>query len=258
MHTYLHAHLPSCTPPLMHTYLHAHLPSCTPPLKHTSPHAHLPSCTPPLKHTSPHAHLHLMHTSPHAHLLMHPASTLLPIYPTHPPPHPSHPISSHPKFFTPLQGSSSPDCPLQCDKCGDGLYLPSMTSSRCQPCPQGTWRKAGLDYSSCVQCPPNTNTASFEAYVPIDCMAPGVLCVYECVHVCMCVYMCVCVVCACTCVCVLPSCCGLVSPPVCPEGKFYSECGPVCRPTCANPTPPDGCPTQCVQGCFCPPQHGGV
>ena len=198
------------------------------------------SCTPTFMYTSPHAHL-----PPHAHLssipTQFPVCTLIPIHPTHPPPHPSHPISSHPKFFTPLQGSSSPDCPLQCDKCGDSLYFPSMTSLLCQPCPQGMWRKAGLDYSSCVQCPPNTNTASFGASVPTDCVAPGVcvsVCVYMCVCVCcvcMSVYMCVCV---CTCVCVLPSCCGLVSPQVCPEGKFYSECGPVCQPTCANPIPP--------------------
>lgn len=103
------------------------------------------------------------------------------------------------------------DCPLQCDRCDDGYYLPPV-SSRCQPCPQGTWRRVGLDYTSCVQCPSNTNTSSFGASAPTDCIAP-----------------------------------------VCPEGKFYSECGPVCRPTCSNPTSPEGCPSDCVSGCFCPP-----
>ena len=38
---------------------------------------------------------------------------------------------------------------------------------------------------------------------------------------------------------------------VCSQGKVYSECGPVCPPTCTNPTPPSDCPTDCVPGCFC-------
>ena len=70
-------------------------------------------------------------------------------------------------------GISSPDCPAQCDKCGGGFYLPPM-SSQCQSCPQGTWRQMGMDYTSCVQCPPNTDTLSFGASAPTDCVTPGV------------------------------------------------------------------------------------
>ena len=39
---------------------------------------------------------------------------------------------------------------------------------------------------------------------------------------------------------------------VCSQGKVYFECGPVCPATCTNPTPPNDCPSDCVQGCFCP------
>ena len=44
-----------------------------------------------------------------------------------------------------------------------------------------------------------------------------------------------------------------LSTSACPRGMVYLSCGPVCPATCANPTPPEGCPTNCMTGCFCPP-----
>ncbi|KAL5497247.1 hypothetical protein EMCRGX_G013686 [Ephydatia muelleri] len=99
------------------------------------------------------------------------------------------------------------DCPLQCDKCGDGYYLPPM-SSECQPCPQGTWRRAGLDYSSCVQCPPTTSTSSFGATAPTDCIAP--VCSQGKVY----------------------SECGPVCPPTCTNPTPPSDCPTDCVPGC--------------------------
>ena len=90
MHTYLHVHLPSS---------HAHLTSCTRPLMHTSPHAHLPSCTPHLMHTYTSCTRTLMHTYPHAHLPIHPTQSPLipnpsPLYKV-PPPQPPQTVPSN-------------------------------------------------------------------------------------------------------------------------------------------------------------------
>ncbi|XP_072039800.1 zonadhesin-like [Amphiura filiformis] len=37
----------------------------------------------------------------------------------------------------------------------------------------------------------------------------------------------------------------------CGASKTYSDCCSACQPTCANPTAPDSCNKQCVQGCEC-------
>lgn len=41
----------------------------------------------------------------------------------------------------------------------------------------------------------------------------------------------------------------------CRDGKIYQECGTACPMTCENVRSDEliGCPSICVQGCFCPP-----